>query len=86
MNKQGTQFIDKVSQGFKEIDTSEFSIDESQITERVMRLGTEARVYELDCPGIGNTYITTDLREMAMATLKEDYIKDLICTPTQQNV
>ena len=40
-----------------------------------MRLGTETRIYELDCPGLGNYEITNDLGRMAKATLIEDLLE-----------
>jgi hypothetical protein len=69
MNTAGVEKIKKVSAQYRDF-VGKRPITESQITERVMRLGIEAKLYSLE---FGEKYeITDDLRAMAICTLKED--------------
>ena len=65
MNQLGKEYIAKMEDERRERGLK-VVFDESQIIERIMRLGREARWYE-----IGGDHLD-DLRSMARATLIED--------------
>ena len=85
MNKKGQEYIQLQYTRLKKYNESVdnknkivFDPTSSLITERVMRLGVEARIYELETPGFGNYYITEDLETMARATLLESLLNSII--------
>lgn len=74
MNKAGLDYINTVYKKLSSIKNhKDFinSITESHIHERMLRLGYEAKVYELELGNTNNNY-TNDMYEMAKATLIDD--------------
>lgn len=77
MNKCGKEYIDKVN---KDISTflkensgiiiPKYKFQDSLVQERIMRMGREQRIFELNV----NDY--NELELMATTTLKEDFIKN----------
>lgn len=82
MNDKGREFCSLQDKRFKQAaailgSRPEFSW--SQIVERVMRLGIESKVFDLDGPPAHNRYaVTDDLENMAVATLKQDFANRIL--------
>lgn len=71
MNVQGKEYVEAVNKEFKLLPPqarSLFNVSREQMVERLMRLGTEVRVYEL---------LDSEHEIVADATLKEDFIRSL---------
>lgn len=68
MNSFWEEYISKINQERKELPAdirSQFTYDDSAIQERIMRLWSEARAFEL---------IQPEYRDVALWTLKKDFI------------
>jgi hypothetical protein len=83
MNQAGRDYCSKQAKAFsakvKTLGVSPApSFDTSQIVERVMRLGLEAKHFDLELPLPHNPFeLTEDLEQMAIATLKADYARNV---------
>ncbi|MEK6880054.1 MAG: hypothetical protein AABY22_10620 [Nanoarchaeota archaeon] len=79
MNNLGKQYISEINNKFEELsieDKKRYKTllnDFKRIGERALRLGREAKIYELNADSSSNT-ISEDLIEMARATLKGDFV------------
>ena len=71
MNKLGKDFLRSVSEEFsklpKKVRATYKKPSQSQVFERIMRLGIEARVFQLS--------EHSDIERVSYATLKDDFIK-----------
>ncbi len=75
MNDLGRDYIKDISKKFQEAKlVGSWSWSDSPVQERIMRLGIEAGLYEL------NTDNPAELEAMAIATLKEDRLRKLLPT------
>lgn len=61
---------DEIEKIYSNFNLWKFDLNDSKIEERIMRLWIEAKLYELD------TRDRWELERVAIATLKEDYIKN----------
>ena len=77
MNQAGKDYVDTINKLFSQHPKrmSYVPPNHTKIQERVMRLGVEAKMYELETPGLGNYTITQDLEDIARAILKEDFMR-----------
>jgi hypothetical protein len=83
MNQAGSDYCSKQAKAFsakvRERGVTPAPVfSTSQIQERVMRLGVEAKCFALDLPLPHNPFeLTEDLEQMAIATLKADYARNV---------
>lgn len=72
MNQRLTNHIADINKKFSELPVdvrSKYSVDDSMIQERIMRIGNEVRAWEA---------IPPEYDEIARATLKEDFVKKYV--------
>lgn len=74
MNKKGNDFISSTSKEWSKLQCPKpsWSWSDSQVQERIMRLGVEAKVFEVDINDIN------DLESVAIATLRQDFLQKMI--------
>lgn len=76
MNVKGRNYLDAVKLFFNQVDKTDWAEPtDHEIAERIMRIGEEVRVFELEpLTEKSSQEVHGEYRTIAIATMKEDYI------------